>query len=462
MAVAGRVLCAYVPNFAIQIESERQGQNRPLIITHPLDVSRVWACSDDVRAAGVQVGMTLHQAQQLAPAACFIAPDEDTYHQRQATITAVLHQYTEWVETITLGEWCIDWRGFKDEAAFASQLRSALRAASGLPVRVGLANGKYSAQQAARASDWLVIPVGDEAKFLAPFPITELPHLPGEFRRRLELLDLHTQGALAGLSRGAVLAQFGAEIGFWYDLAKGCDPRPLQPDAPPLREVAEKRLLEPTASRVALQHVLNKLALKLSQRLEKRGYQAEALKVVLEDEFGQRIENGQAIKPPSADGERLRSVAQLCLGRLAVSQSVWQVEVVSYPLRPFHLGVQNITFTESGKREKQSKLSAVVETLRRRFGEGILRMAAFIGLPTPLPINVQLNSEGRPYAFTRREQTYRVVSVEDFWRWHFGWWTWKPLHRDYFQVTLRDGSVRVIFQDLDKLEWFLDKGWGWI
>jgi len=451
-----------VPNLPLLVEAERHGHETPLIVTHPLEIGRVLAVSEELLADGLRAGLSVYQAQQLAPCARVVAAAEDAYHQRHEAIAAVAQRYTERIETAALGEWYLDWQGFQDEPAITAELRSALRAASGLPVRVGVANGKYTAQQAARASDLLIVAASDAARFLAPVPITELPDLPGEFRRRLELLDLHTLGDLAAISRAAMLSQFGPEMGFWHNLARGQDPRPLLPDAPPLREGLSQTLAEATASRVALHHVIQRLTRKVSARLRQRGYQAEALKLTLEDDWGRRLEAGQAVKPPSDNEERLHQIALIALGRLTVRAPVVRLEVMTYPLRPFHLSARNRTLAEPGQTEKQSRLQAALQTLRRRFGEGVVFVAAFAGLPLPIPIRVSLNGEGRPNAFTQRKRTYHILEWDDCWRVHRQWWTGRPIQRDYFQVIVADGSVRVLFQDLTTLEWFLDKGWGWL
>jgi DNA polymerase-4 len=460
MLSVGRIACVYVPNLPLLIEHERRGHTEPLIVVHPVTEGHVFAASDVLLSEGVQPGMSVYQAQQIAPQAILIRADEEAYFNHHARIVAALHHYTEKVETIALGEWCLDWQGIPDEQAFTAELRSAVRAASGLPVRVGVANGKYAAQQAARASDFLLIPPGEGARFLAPLPITALPNLPGEFRRRLELLDLNRLGDLATISREAMLSQFGEAMSFWHDLARGRDPRPLQPDAPPLREALAKTLPEATARREALEYVARRLAAKISRRLQQRGYQAEALKLALEDEAGQLIERGQAIKPPTSDDERLTRVALLMVAQMIITVSIRRVEVAVYPLRPFQLGARQSELLERDQREvKHHRVQTVLQTLRRRFGEGVVLLAALVGLPVPLPIKVSLNGDGQPSRYTWRGQKYDVLAIEDGWRLNSKWWLPAPLNRDYFEVLLISGP-RVIFQNLDNGEWFLDKGWG--
>ena len=71
----------------------------------------------------------------------------------------------------------------------------------------------------------LVVPKGDERRFLSSLPLTALPDPPIELARRLHLFGITTLGGFAELPHAAVVMQFGAECGFFHDLARGIDPR---------------------------------------------------------------------------------------------------------------------------------------------------------------------------------------------------------------------------------------------
>ncbi len=247
-----QIACVLAPDLPIQVERQRRKVDGPLLIAHPVDGATVFAMSDDAAEAGVLPGMSLYQARQIIPAALVIEPDEMTYHACHGSMEAALRAFSPAIETVGLGEFLVDARGLErshgNDQAIAEAMNAAARSASGLSGRVGLATGKFIAQQAARSAppDGVrVIAPGDEARFLAPLPIGVLPNLPGETRRRLHLFDLHTLGDLARLSKPAVRRQFGGEMSGLYELARGSDPRPINPDVPPLRIVRSMRLTEP-------------------------------------------------------------------------------------------------------------------------------------------------------------------------------------------------------------------------
>jgi len=461
-----KIACLLVFDLPIQLERQRRNISLPILIPHPLDPSAIWAASPEAVEAGVRVGMSLYQAQQMAPTALVIEPDEMLYHGSHGAVFAALQAFSPLIETAGLGEFLVDVRGLErhhgEDPELASALCAAAQAAAGLAVRVGVAGGKFVAQQAARqapANGAVVVPPGAEARFLAPMPVEVLPHLPGEMRRRLALLDLHTLGDLAALRKPAVLRQFGGEISGLYELARGNDPRPLNLDVPPLRIVRSLKLAGPVSERAVLLNGLQRLCWQMGKALAGKGYHAEGLKLTLYTASGATREIGQAAKPPTSDEARLARLAALLLGKLPVAEPVVALALSAYPLRAWHLGMHQVSLAEAGGvPAKQTRFESAWQVLVHRFGELVLRVAALVGPPVPIRVVVTIGGDGRPLSYELGGQKCMVVEVDDTWREEREWWS-RPLRRDYFRVQLIDGSLRKLYQDLVDHEWYLDRSW---
>jgi DNA polymerase-4 len=221
-----RLACVLVPGLPMQVERQRRGGGA-FIIEHPIEQGVVFACSDEAAQAGVRPGLSIYQAQQLAPQVVVVAADELTYHALHSAGEAALRAFSPALETVALGEFLVDVRHlpphFPDDAALAQALRAAAQTASGLNVAVGLAASKFVAQQAAlaaAANGVFVVAPGEEAAFVAPLPLTVLPNLPGECLRRLQLFDLYTLGDLARLPKPAMLRQVGSAFSSLRELAR--------------------------------------------------------------------------------------------------------------------------------------------------------------------------------------------------------------------------------------------------
>ncbi len=354
----------------------------------------------------------------------------------------------------------------------AQAILTAVQSASGLQVQIGVASNRFTAEQAAKHVEReaivptlprspappCVVPTGEEARFLAPLSIDVLPHLPGEARRRLRLLDLHTLGDLAALRKPAVLRQFGGDFAGLHELACGRDPRPVRVDAPPLR-IVRSLLLPDLEERGLILTALGRLARQVGRALQLSGHHAEALRLTLTLDDGQRLEIGATVKPPSSDETRLMRLAAQLLGRLDVPAPVVSAAVSAYPLRSWHLGYYQRALREAGAvSERQNRLEEALHTVARRFGEATVRVAALFGPPLPLPIEVELDGNGQPLRFRLGGRGYAVLIVDETWREERRWWD-RPIRRDYFRVQVGDGSPRTLYQDLDRMTWHLDRAW---
>ena len=99
-----------LPDLPIQLEQQRRGHDLPLLIPHPLDSGVIYARSPEA-AAGVQIGMSLYQAQQMFPIALVVEPDELAYHACHTAGQAARQAYSPLIETVGLGEFLVDVRG---------------------------------------------------------------------------------------------------------------------------------------------------------------------------------------------------------------------------------------------------------------------------------------------------------------------------------------------------------------
>ena len=163
--------------------------------------------------------------------------------------------------------------------ALAARLLAAVQAALRLSPALGLAATPAVAHMAARiagAGAAIVVPVGQEAAFLAPQPIALLPIVPA-IAERLRLFGLRTIGAVARLPRDALEAQFGIIGGALHDLAHGRDQASLWV-APSVAQVGVRRHFAGAVldARVVLA-ALDGLAAALAVRLEAGGWAARTL-----------------------------------------------------------------------------------------------------------------------------------------------------------------------------------------
>ncbi len=264
-----RFACVRAEHLPTRIETLSQPElvNKPLVILRAWDDS-VLDTSPDAEATGVQPGDSRRRVEQLCPQAVVLPAHETLYQSRHNALTSALLNFTDAVESGGLGEVYIETSAlshtFSSEPVLAEQIMAQTRQVLDFLPAVGIASNKFTALQAAcqaspETDHVAVVPKGDERRFLSSFPLTMLPDPPLELLRRLHLFGITTLGGFAELPHTAVVMQFGAECGFFHDLARGIDPRPLSPQSPPPMLNRSLAFADPLMDRhrilVALEHL---------------------------------------------------------------------------------------------------------------------------------------------------------------------------------------------------------------
>jgi DNA polymerase-4/protein ImuB len=257
-----RIVCVYIPRFAVEAERRRparpagQGLATRLIL---IGESTVFDCSLGAEVSGVRCGMRMSEALGLCHQAVVLPPDLPYYQRRFDEVLDFLESHSPDVEAGSgqgLGTAYLSLDGLPvDPEPFAEEMIAALHRRLGFMASTGVAEGKFAARVAARTTRpglARVIAPGEETAFLAPLPVDHLS-ASDPMRWRLQLLGLKTMGDVARLPLGAFQSQFGPEGKRCWELAQGIDSEPL---VPRVKEETILRRLQMPAPAVALEAIL--------------------------------------------------------------------------------------------------------------------------------------------------------------------------------------------------------------
>lgn len=262
------------PEAVMTAAGERPGDDRPHRgegRRHPIAVverNLIVACSADARREGVRRGMRRRDAQARCPGLVLVNADAARDHRAFAPIVSLIEERAPGVQLVRPGLCALRIRGparyYGGEIEAARVLIGVLREAGLDDVRAGVADGPFTAEQAARggtsADDPVfVVPAGGAAGFLAPLPISVLDAsamLGGRAEEVTAATDLvgllarlgvQTLGGFAEMEADRVRERFGERGVRFHALAAGRDSRPVQPRTPPPeleREIAFEPPLE--------------------------------------------------------------------------------------------------------------------------------------------------------------------------------------------------------------------------
>ncbi|HEV7203920.1 MAG TPA: hypothetical protein VGN18_04880 [Jatrophihabitans sp.] len=245
------VWCPDWPVTTARIEAGLEPETPAAVVT----ANRVVACSHSARAHGVRRGLRRREAQARCPELAVLGRDESAEARTFEPVVAALEAIAPGVEITRPGLAAIGVRGptryFGGETGVLHALSrgvAGLPALGGADLLIGIADGSFAAEQAARRG--LIIDPGGSPAFLENLPIETLdPSGASPLIDLLRRLGIRTLGAFAALPGADVLARFGP-VGVWaHREASGRDDRPLSARRPPV-EFTVTLDLEPAVDRV--------------------------------------------------------------------------------------------------------------------------------------------------------------------------------------------------------------------
>ena len=289
---AVRTLVVWCPDWPVAVAGAVAGANGPVAV---VAANRVVACSAAARAEGVRRGLRRRQAEAHCPGLTVVAADEAREARSfEPVVAAVEAAFTPRVEIVRPGVCAFATRGpsryFGGDEALAAKVAARVDevltetlGSAAVECRVGVADGRFTAEQAARRGD--LVPCGESAAYLAPFPVATAagPDLADLLVR----LGVRTLGELAALPARAVLARFGPEGMAAARLARGLEARPVMARTPP-PDLTVSAELDPPADRLdTITFVARSLAASLSEALAGRGLAADVVRIEAETDHGE-------------------------------------------------------------------------------------------------------------------------------------------------------------------------------
>jgi nucleotidyltransferase/DNA polymerase involved in DNA repair len=341
----------------------------------------VAACSYEARPFGIRSALPISRAYRLCPAAVFIRPRMARYAEMSGQIFAILRDYTDLVEPLSIDEAFLDVtasrRLFGPAEAIGRTLKARIRGELGLVASVGVAPTKFLAKVASdlgKPDGFVVVPAGQEREFLAPLPIGRLWGVGPKTEARLARLGFRTIGDIAA---APVPEEEAKSLGAEHTFGRDTD------------DLEEMR------------RTLLDLSDRVGRRLRREGYLAEGVTLKFRDHDFQTLTRAAALEQPTDLGEVFfRTVWGLLQGLDRSGKRVRLLGVTATRLAKAagSPGDQLHLFRPTA--EPKERLARTVDAIRERFGPEAISRASLLA-----------SSAGRrgpriedPLRLTRREQ----------------------------------------------------------
>jgi DNA polymerase-4 len=220
---------------AIEVRDQPSLKGKPVGVGGTRDRRGVLTtCNYEAREFGVRSAMPTFMALQRCPNLIILPTRFDVYRKESAVIREILHRFTPLVEPLSLDEAYLDVTAHPGAPGpLAQVIRGLIFRKTKLTASAGIGPNKLVAKI---ASD-LKKPNGQfEVKqegvlgFMKELPVRKLWGIGEVTGQKMERLGISTCGQMQQLTRAQLsehFGKFGLEL---YDLCRGIDERPVEPD----------------------------------------------------------------------------------------------------------------------------------------------------------------------------------------------------------------------------------------
>ena len=214
-------------------------RGRPVAVGYAEKRSVVAAASYEARTFGVRSAMPSTRALFKCPELIFVPPRFDVYKAVSREIKQIFADYTPLVEPLSLDEAYLDitenLRGLATATKTAEEIRTCIFQKTGLTASAGISYNKFLAKLASdyrKPNGQFVILPGTGATFVEGLSVRKFHGIGPVTAEKMNQLGIYTGADLRTHSLDFLQHHFGKSGAWYYEIARGEDSRPVQPDRP--------------------------------------------------------------------------------------------------------------------------------------------------------------------------------------------------------------------------------------
>jgi DNA polymerase-4 len=346
----------------------------------------VSAASYEARKFGVHSAMPLRTAAKLCPQAVFVDGHPDRYRECSEKVHRVLTTFSPLVEMASIDEAYLDMTGTHRlhgaPLRAAHSLHTKMKAETQLNCSIGIGTSRLIAKVGsakAKPNGVLWVVPGQEAKFLAPLDVRDIPGIGRVMEQNLHAMGIRQVADLAALEEHDLEQRFGKwglalagkargeDAGGWFDADVGEheDPKSIS---------HEHTFNEDTANQTQLESTLMRLTEMVARRLREHSLYARTIQLKLRYKDFTTITRAHSLPAPTQiDTAIFEQVGALFRKNWKKGAEVrlLGVHVSSFEEAP----ATQMDLLEDGRQQRWQQALAAADKLRDRFGEGSVGLA---------------------------------------------------------------------------------------
>lgn len=342
----------------------------------------VASCSYPARKCGIRSAMPMAQALRLCPGLVIVSGHHHRYSEVSQQVMDRLHQHTPLVEQVSIDEAFLDVSGITETGEIlARRIQAQIRDELGLPASVGVASnklvakiatevGKKAAHGAGPPFAITVIPPGEEAAFLAPLPADMLWGVGPKTAVRLAGLGIYTIGDIARWSEEDLVRRFGETGRELSRHARGMDDSPIVTEHEVKSISQEVTFAHDISDDAILKNTLRDLSAQVGERLRRSNLAGVTVRIKVRWPDFTTLTRQATLLQPTDNDEEIASTVQMLLAKVRPAHKA--VRLIGVGVSGLGPPVRQLSLWDDDA-DKVRRLQSVLEELRRRYGEKIIR-----------------------------------------------------------------------------------------
>lgn len=337
----------------------------------------VLAKNNLAKGLGVKTGMTLFEAEKLAPNLQKVVANHNLYLKYSKLVKKIYYEYTDRVESFGIDEAWLDVtesvKLFGGAEKLANEIRERIKNEIGLTVSIGVSFNKIFAKLGSdlKKPDAVTIISKENYKDIVwKLPINALLYVGRKTEKKLNSLGIWTIGAIAKFDEKILKAKLGKRGEMLYAYANGFDNSPvLKSD-----EIADMKSVGNSVTyyrdldkKEDIDALLYVIAESVSFRMKKHNVgKAKTMYLSLVDENLEHLGKRVPFNIPTNLSSVIAKTAIECFEKYF--SHIQRVRGLGISVSNFVTEEQMLISSEQNKLEKLQKLDSTIEDIRRRFG----------------------------------------------------------------------------------------------
>ncbi|MFA6108356.1 MAG: DNA polymerase IV [Candidatus Latescibacterota bacterium] len=335
------------------------------------------AASYEARAFGVHSAQPTRTALQLCPTLILLTGRHGVYSQHSERVMALLQEFSPEIEPISIDEAFLDVTGTErlhgPPEQLAWRLHDRIRDEARLPCSIGVASNKLVAKIAterAKPNNVCLVPLGQEAQFLAPLPVRALWGVGPKTAEALAALGIESIGQVVEVPADLLesrLGRHGAE-----DLirrAQGLDDSPVESEHAAKQFSQETTFARDVRQATRLRATLLELSDAVGRRLRGAGLSARTVAVKIRyGDYTTFSRQTTLARPTDLDQE----IAEVAWGLFSTHWDHRAIRLLGVAGRQLTPTARQLDLFDA-RDDKLERLDHALDDLRRRYGPEAVR-----------------------------------------------------------------------------------------